>query len=369
MKKNIGLLTIHHTYNYGAMLQAYATYFALQKLGNSVELIDFDNNTFEEERNIFLPCNSIKNLLRNLRTLINYKRQVKRKSNFEDFYSKMKVSPKHYNNEYGWDVTRYDVVLTGSDQTFCLYLTDVPEEMKPFFLNHVKGVKKASYASSMGEKFHKLSESDKIWLQESFQSFDYISVRERKSADYINSLIGIKPQIVLDPVFLLSANEWDVTVSKAVYPKGDYIAFYTVLSEQWVIQYAERIAQITKLPVIALHPRTRFELTTKFNYATENGPEEFVSIIKNAKYVITTSFHATVFSIIFNKLFVSLSIGEGNRLSSLLNMLSLDDRLIKKDNAVPNSLLNAVIDYSVTNNRLKEEIEKSYQFIETALGN
>lgn len=363
----IGLLTIHHAYNYGAMLQAYATFKTLHNLGHDVEFIDYDNYTFAAERQVFLSNRSIGNILRNLRTILQLKSLKIKIEKFEDFYQKCRVGNTHYYNSEDWDTSEYDVVLTGSDQTFSLYLTNNPQEMKPFFLEHVKEVKKISYASSMGEKFFKLQPQDNAWLKERFEAFDFLAVREAKSADFIEKLVGKSPMVVLDPTLLLSREEWEKECVLSRYEAEEYIVFYTVLSEPWVIKYVENISAKTGLRVIAIHSRTRYELNAKFQYIEDAGPGEFLSIIKNAKYVITTSFHATSFSIIFQKQFVSLVIGEGNRLRSLLSSAGLTTQAIGENNQYYVPLLEGTIDYSNVVKLMQKEKSDSLDYLKEAL--
>lgn len=363
----IGLMTIHHAYNFGAMLQSYATLRVLEDLGHDVEFIDYDNKTFAEERRIFLPCNSVGNLFRNIRSILQFKQLRKRIVLYENFYEKFKVSKFNYNHININDVRGYDVIITGSDQTFSLYLTENPIDIRPFFLENIKCSKKISYASSMGEKFHKLTSEDDVWMKKCFADFDHLSVRERGSADYIEKLTGMRPEVVLDPTLLRSAEQWSLDATDTDEVKGDYIAFYTVLSEPWVINYVERFALKTGLKVIAMHQRTRFELKTKFNYVNSLGPSEFLSVIKNAKYVITTSFHATAFSIIFQKQFVSLKIGKGNRLSSLLNLLSLEKHLVSEDYYEDFAILKDQIDFSNSMELLNKERDVSLNYLIDAL--
>lgn len=363
----IGLLTIHHAYNFGAMLQAYATYKVLSDMGHDVELIDYDNENFAGERALMLPNNSFGNIFRNLRSMLHYKQLKKRAMKYEEFYKKMQVSDQCYDSTNLGKVSGYDVVVTGSDQTFSLYLTGNKKDVEPFFQKDIKNTKKISFASSMGEKFYRLTTEDKEWMKERFNEFYALSVREESSADYIEKLAGKRPTVVLDPTLLRDEDEWIQDAVETEYVKVEYIAFYTVLSAPWVIKYVEEIAAKTGLKVIAMHPRTRFEISAKFNYVGDLGPGEFLSVIKNAKYVITTSFHASVFSIIFKKQFVSLKLGEGNRLTSLLNTLNLNKQLVSEKDELNCTLLENKIDYTDPYKSLHKEQEYSLNYLKQAI--
>lgn len=367
IQKKVGILTVHHAYNFGAMLQSYATYRMIKDMGFHAEIIDYDNDTFANERYIFLPFNSVGNIVRNLRSIFQYGQLKQRVEKYEKFYRLIKVSNRKYSNNNIGEVEGYDIVLTGSDQTFCLYLTDNPDDIRPFFLKEIHGVRKVSYASSMGEKFYKLTNEDNTWIGECLNEYSYLSVREEKSVDYISKLIGVQPELVLDPTLLLEENQWTQVMADTKYNNCEYIAFYTVLSEPWVIKYVNALSKKTGLKVVALHPRTRYEINSKFDYVGALGPSEFLSMIKNATYVVTTSFHATAFSIIFKKQFVSLKIGEGNRLRSLLNMLNLDNQLISETSCSDFSILTDRINWEVPYEMLSKEKEKSRSYLLNAL--
>lgn len=161
--KRIGLLTIHHSYNYGGALQAYATYYTLKKICSEydIEFIDYENSTFINRRKIFLPISSFGNVVRNIRNLLHYSKLLARKRKFERFYSGWKKSSRHWVDHINWEDTDYDLVIVGSDQTLSLYLTGNPAEMKPFFLEGLKSCPRFAFSSSMGEEIERLTESEK----------------------------------------------------------------------------------------------------------------------------------------------------------------------------------------------------------------
>lgn len=320
----IGLLTIHHSYNYGAVLQAFAMQTILTELEYKCEIIDYDCTTFKKDRQLLIFPTSIWDIIRDIRTVLNWKKFKQRKYNFEKFISENYIlSDKKWMNECNLNKEDYDIVITGSDQTFCLHLRNNPDEMKAFFLGDCREIKKISYGSSMGEKFSEITEDEKAWMADRLKEYSFLSVREKKSAEYIKKLIGIRPKIVIDPTMLLSRSIWESLIENVKPIEGEYILFYTVISEQWVVDYAEKMSQKLNIRVIAPHHKTRFEMHNNFLRYDNVGPDGFLSLIKNAKYVITTSFHATIFSILFNVPFQSLILGEGNRLHSLLETMNL----------------------------------------------
>ncbi|MEG1886908.1 MAG: polysaccharide pyruvyl transferase family protein [Oscillospiraceae bacterium] len=369
--KKAGIITIHNAYNYGAVLQSVATMKVIENLGVECELIDYDAPKFADDRQLFHKPDSISNIINDIRNLVSYKRLSQRKKAFVQFMNRnYKVSDKKYycEDDFKSEDFNYDYYITGSDQTFSLHLRGDTEEMKPFFLKHAKNGKRISYASSMGEKMEEISEEEKAWLCERFRSYDSLSVREKLSVDYIERLTGSRPQLVMDPTFLMDKMQWDELSADTKYDKDDYILFYSVLSDKWVVDRVKEISKISGLKVIAPHPQNRFELATKFTRAEYCGPDEFVSLIKNAKFVVTTSFHATAFSINYNVPFITFLLGEGNRISSLLNTLGLQEQIVREDEDFRKiDFKNPTMDFKKANENLEAERRKSLKFLKKAL--
>ncbi len=233
-------------------------------------------------------------------------------------------------------------------------------------LPFVKCGRKISYASSMGEKMNELQQQDKEWMAARFKEYDHISVREINAAKFINELTGLKPEIVVDPTLLLDAEDWQKLCTEKIKSKDDYILFYSVLSDSWVIDKVNQISKITGLKVIAPHLKNRYELSTNYTRATEASPTDFLNLIKNAKLVCVTSFHGTVFSLLFNVPFVSFKLGEANRLTNLLNKAGLSDRMITSDSEVQSDFL-LDMDFENANKKIRVEKEHSWDFLKNAL--
>jgi len=139
-----------------------------------------------------------------------------------------------------------------------------------------------------------------------------------------------------------------------------------VLSEDWVVKAVQDLAKKTGLKVIAPHLKNRFEIFVPFKRCDCIGPGEFLSLIKNAKYIVTTSFHATVFAINYKKDFSSFLLGEGNRISSILSDLKLSDRLARTSEELY-AQYQTKVDFSEAEELLEKERAKSFSFLKNAL--
>ena len=362
----VGIITLHNVYNFGAVLQATALLKTIQSKGIDCELINYDSKQMQQDRKMFDFSFSLDSFARNIRTLLSYKRYNRRNNKFNLFMEENYVLSERCETleelkEKGKTFS-YDCIITGSDQTFCLHLRENVESMKPYFLDFAN-LKKMSYASSFGEKLHLNTKEEECWIAEKLQEYSNLSVRETSSAEYVNKLIGIMPKVVLDPTLLLKKNDWRKFEQETKYEKSEYIFFYTVLSDKWVVEEVEELAKMTGLKVIALHLKNRYELNTKFIRIEDVGPAEFLSLLKNAKYVVTTSFHATAFAINYQKNFSSLIVGKGNRIISLLSLLKLTDRIIRGESDEIYAQYEASIDYEKVEPLLEKERASSLDFL------
>ncbi len=367
--KKVGILTIHNSYNYGAVLQAYATLKTFQNLGAEAELVDYSTNISRESKKFLLFPSNKRRIKHDIRNLCHPKRFLERKHIFEKFFREnMQISHKSYSSKNYESIANenYDYIVTGSDQTFNLNLNKNENwhDREVYFLPFDFEGKKVSYSASMGEKISTYTDEQKEFMLNCFRDYDFLSVREEVAADFIENLTESRPKVIYDPTLAVSREEWDKLCTKPLHNKK-YILFYTVLSEPWVIEYVKNISKATGLEVVAAHPQNSLEIGCNFSRASNSGPGEFISLIKNAEYVITTSFHGTVFSAIYKKPFYSLILGEGNRIGNLLSKASLEKRIIRKGEE--KELDFDVSDFGNIDSFLKEAEETNINFIKSAL--
>ena len=359
--KKIGIITIHYNCNYGAVLQTYALQETLCEYGFEAEIINYINDIDKRRLDLFGE-----GFIRNMRTLLSLRRKIRRIKGFKNFifnrYNLSSVTVYNPNqlSEYLFD---YDVYITGSDQTFNLLLYDNPEISKPYFLPFVSNAKKISYASSCGEKISVFPPEIKDWMKKALSSYNQIAVRENTTADFIASLGIAHPLTVLDPTLLITKSKWDTLAIPTKYPANSYILFYSVLSDSWVIKEVKKIAKKYNLKVVVPHLMNKFETFSGFTRADDCSPEEFLSLVRNAAFVCTTSFHGTVFSVLYEKNFVSFVLGEGNRIKSLLNSLDLSDRIISNERDKAEEIINKDINYEAVNDKLTKLRETSLQYL------
>jgi len=255
---------------------------------------------------------------------------------------------------------KYDAIIVGSDQVWNDSITGASDE---YYLPKLRNdTLKISYAASFGKK--ELSVYQKDCISRYLPSFLALSIREEDGCDDIKGIIKKDAQIVLDPVFLTSKQDWMVQCSKSrrKEPEEKYMLFYSLSFDPELIRFANKIAAEQNLKIYSIHPtamKCRVNGTQLFNV----GPYEFLSLIKNAEIVCTDSFHATAFSVIFEKKYGHIrKYDKESRVESLLH------RLNAYKNAEKLNASNVIMDLSdVDKLNLDELVKNSKDFLLNAL--
>lgn len=354
----IGILTFHCAHNYGAVLQCYALQETLKSMGHDVEVIDYRPGFLTYSR--FLNTNKLKagNILVRIKNLIGELLLLQKKNIryyvYEHFIkSYLNLSDKI--KKYQQIPSCYDIYIIGSDQVWNKKITKGYHN--PYFgvFNFKKGTKKyISYAASMETDY--LGEDDNV-LRNLLSNFDAISVREKHLIDLLQPLTDKHISLVLDPTLIVDINIWHKIAIKPKI-KNKYILIYQVKTNPNVFTVAKSIAEQTGSVIVNLFAWVdRFN--KKYEYKCES-PEKFLGWIKYAECIITTSFHGTAFSIIFEKNFYTLHVDSGNtRISSLLTNLGLGNRLVYNDE-IP---MYSQIDYDLSKEKLKCMKNDSMKFL------
>jgi hypothetical protein len=363
-----GLITFHYAHHYGAQLQAYALKRSVEKLGMQCEIIDYVRPDNLSGSSLFKSGISPRTLLSNIHTLVHYKRFKTRSDRFLSFYrSRLKPGTRRYNSytELLADPPVYDFLICGSDQVWNPLIFSEKTFDPSFFLGFSQGSKRIAYAPSFG--ISSIPEDKKDLLRSYLEKFDAISVREAQGASIIRELAGRDVPVVLDPTLLINESDWSLLCSASVTDKP-YILSYFISDPTPFFPVLRRIQEKLRLPVICLcGSRKKIPGTVKTIY--DAGPEEFLGLFRNAGFVLTNSFHGTVFSIQFKKPFYSFRIRKdssaevNSRLVNLLNILGLEDRLSGTDAAIDSI---EEIDYGPVIKKLENKREESLDYLRQA---
>lgn len=368
--KKVGTLTYHRSHNYGSVLQAYALEKVINSIDNtSCEIIDYYPPNYELLYSVFVKNNSVRNVARNLYVLLKQYRQKKNRfNNFVKFQDRYNVSEKSFieNIELLKDIDgKYDTIVCGSDQIWCV---DAPDFSMAYLMPNLQNVKKVAYAPSMGYG-NFLGYSKEKEIKAALEKFDAVSVREKDGAEKIKALMGgdYNVQVVLDPTFLLPIEEYDKICEDRLI-KEDYIFFYSVGFREQNATIMEWVAKKTGLPVYTLATNTSSNKYKGYGikFVENSTPEAFLSLIKNAKIVFSSSFHGNVFSVIFRKNFYSLyTVKDGlreddPRLNTLFESLNLPNRAVDINN-FDKIDYNQIFEYD--DEKINSEIKRSKEFL------
>lgn len=359
-------ITCHHVYNHGAYLQAIALVTYLQTLGHDTEIINYRPDYLRGHFNLWHIEHKYKKIgLGWLYLLVKLPSRLialKRKKVFDKFYKKhIQTTSQEYHSidELKANPPVADCYIAGSDQIWNTTFKNGTDS--GFYLDFGdKTVKRISYAASFATD--KLANTATDFVKEKLCNFDYISVRESSGLNILNNL-GYNGVEVVDPVFLLPQECWSDFASHDGYSKG-YILIYDFENSQEISKIAERLAKLQKLKIYSVGSR-------KLKYANRNyinyDPTTFVGLIKNAKYVISNSFHGSAFALIFNKKFFVVNRVDGLnvRMRDLLTKYELHSRIISID--VTDEELLAAINYQHINSLINIDILKSKEFLNKAL--
>lgn len=343
MGKKVGIMTLYHkTYNYGAQLQAYALQKSVEKLGYECELINFQWS--------------------GIRTIMNYESGGKNVGRFRAFSQAIPHSVRlytPYNIEECAD--DYDIFICGSDQIWGANLNMPVFVLPQITLSFVPEDKtKIAYAASMGGSV--ATERIRDALASSVARLDAISVRETSAIPFMSEMTGRQVTAVLDPTLLLPADEWRTVLIPE--DAGKYILVYSIGKNVILDAAAKSLSEKLGYEVFSL----------SYTDSDTAGPKEFLGLIDNAEFVLTNSFHGTVFSILFHKQFLAFSVDTSSpefsknvRIIDLLHSVNLKDRFINDTTVDVEKRLTDTIDYNSVERILHDKRKSSMEFLNDSL--
>ncbi len=324
----------YNSKNYGGNLQAYALCKVLDQMGMNAEQISFDRYANRKRSRITVK-KIAKNIFYGLSKLrsVSIREGLKHRNHRLDAFNRNVIphTTTIYNEKnISQCVDNYDVFITGSDQVWhpVAYCSAYGLEFVPS--NKIK----LSYAASLASS--EITDEYRSILKRSLADFNGISVRESSSVELLKDIVTTKIHVSLDPVFLLSQDHWDEVCSNFTV-ESPYIFCYFLGDNKFVRMLTEKYAKEHNLKVVTLPHLLGSYRKCDANFGDERlydvSPEDFIALIKNAQMIFTDSFHAAVFSIIYEKEFVVFNRAAGGtagamktRLNCLLDTFNLSDR-------------------------------------------
>lgn len=366
MSRKIGIITFHSAHNYGAMLQAYALQKKIENMGQEVNIIDYRTSKIDNQYKVFNiksknPIKVIKKIITSIRF---YKLNSKRFKTFEKFMNENMKLSKRISKIKDLDKYKFDAYITGSDQVWNPNI--VGELSDVYTLNFGdNNLKRISYAASIGNGF--IEEKYKSDYKEKISNINYVSVREEDARRCLKEIINKNIEVVLDPTLLLTKSEWNKEIENYNREREKYILAYVVQENEEYLKIVNDLSKKTGLKVIHFSMKNHGYKNILKSAYTE-GPLEFVNYIKNAEYVVATSFHATVFSIIFNKKFFIVPHKQtGARVTNLLDKLGIKGRTFNTYEEFKDVDYTFETDWENVNKKLEEERQKSMNWLNNAI--
>lgn len=329
------ILTFSTAKNFGAQLQAFGLQYALRNISIEAYHIKIKGGTHSKD---------FKSLVRDLLS-------QQQKNAYRRF---QKENLDFYKGEYASDNIEvlnkeFDAFVSGSDQVF-----NMKNGVDPiYFQEFVDSCrKKISYAASMGIKEVPAQYQEKIGMD--LDRFDTISVRERDAVEELRQFTKTSIVRNIDPVFLPTREEWDKIAVEPKYTKPYIFVYGTEMTNEFV-NIARQLKAATRYKIYSVFPMKGAEaLYLKI------GPAEFIGYIKNAAYVVTTSFHCTAFSIIYEKNLIEvLHSTTGSRARGLLELFDKTDCIYENENYD----LTKQVDYHNTRQVIEQERKAGYEFL------
>lgn len=396
--RKTGILTLYYkNYNFGGMLQAYALPRACHYLGVDTEQITYDYRQKDVscikagraqrikaafQKGVLTGSGYIISKTWNKfrsKTVAKKEREqlAARRKQFDKFQELVSHSGKVYTYaDFANGMDQYSAIICGGDQIWNDWGASNEENaIKSFTLQFPTTAKKVSYGASTHTS---LSETFLKVLLDGLVDFDFLAVREKSVAKFLAEKLQREVVPVLDPALLLTAEQWDEV---AVQPQIDqkFVTCYFLGKGAKKYRAVERLVKVTQtisvtFPCMEADGYTLQDETFGDIRDFTSGPAEFVGLIKSAECVITDSFHAIVFSLIYHKPFYvferNTQVGGGtmnSRIHDFLEEFGLKDRLVTPERLEKKKTIEP-IDYTYADKVLARRRKESYDYLKTALG-
>ncbi len=352
MNNKVGILTFQYAQNYGALLQAFALKESLRKLGFKPIIIDrYPNNPqkiFWKTRLLYLIKGNIFNNFKN---------------KFLKPITNRMLTPLDLDLIGQYNL---DSIVVGSDQVWRLEHTDVGYN---YFLDFIKdnSIKKISYAVSFGIEDWSSGESTIQDLKNLVNEFKSVSVREDSAINICLKLFGVNATLVLDPVLLLSKEDYICSFNLANH-EFNSIATYILDNNNDKQKIINDISARLKSNIFNILPIRSNPSKWNLLFGMKISITDWVDRIANSKFIITDSFHGMVLSILFNKQFIVIGNEKRglSRFTSLLKLVGLEDRIILNSYSI-GSLVGSTINYEEVNQKISTLRSFSLNYLKSSL--
>lgn len=348
-------VTTQRSLNYGAVLQAYALHRVQKELGIDNYLLDVEKTSSKYEKYPeHLSKRTMIVAILNTMWFFHRKEMNRLVSRFNSFVDEnINSTDVHDINSLKQNWPKADFYITGSDQVFGLR-----GEWDAIRTLNFGGesIRRFSYAASLGE--YDWNDDEKSVFREILEKYKMVSVREMYAKKYLQTFTEKQINVHIDPVFLLERQKWEEMIREPII-KENYILCYPLIGNDRLQYVLNELKRLTGYKVISIQdiPVKRVKAD---RYFYDAGPIEYLNLIRYSEFVVTTSFHGTAFSAIFNKPFYTLIKNyKSQRMTGLLNMLGLDSRLYSDDTIISTD----PVDFTYCNRVIEMEKKRSIEYL------
>lgn len=378
----IGIITLPFNTNYGGILQAWALQTVLRKLGH--EAITINRKTagmsikmkvLSVGRRILLTAAGKKNIV--IRTWPNNHEDQIISQHTNRFIHENMITTRLFKSESDFSKLKtdgFEAYVVGSDQVWRPKYSPIIENHFLGFAQHEKNIKRVAFAASFGVDNWEYSADETLKCRALASKFDAIAVREDSGITLCEKYLNTNAIRVVDPTLLISAEEYIALVEKDSIPElqGSLLNYVldTAPEKQETIK---KINEILQYKTFSTMPETSFRESGKNSLQQCVFPPvtNWIRGFMDARFVVTDSFHGTVFSILFNKPFLAIGNPKRgmSRFVSLLKTFGLEDRLIEVNSPNIKNLVQQPIDFDKVNLILEHERSAAFSFLNEALSN
>lgn len=343
----IGILTYSRAYNYGAFLQAYALKTYIESLGHTVEFVDYESERHSSayscfNREFFKSLGLRGKLSYFVKSVVSLRRNLIRHRKMDNLQRRLL----NLNGECCHDLSlleknKYDCMVYGSDQIWRKSSLNPGGAFDAVYWGEgFCNTKKIAYAPSMG--IIDINSNDRNFIKSHLSNFAHLSCRELDLIDAISGYTSKAITQVVDPVFLLDYSVWDNKIKARRFRFSSYVLIYNLMHDDNVVKTANILAKKYGLEIVEITGAVQ-PFRYGRNVLQACDPFDFIALIKNARYVIASSFHAVAFSVIFKKDFYAMGMkNNSGRVRTLLESCGLGNRLINE----PSQIEELHVDYS-----------------------
>lgn len=337
----VGIITIYDAFNYGSYLQAYAMQKILEKLGHEVTILDCSRSKYLKIRNII----------------------SKRPSQFIVKLKKLMAYSKSWNelNIKSYKKQQFDIIIIGSDEVWNIKNKSF-EHWPEYFGYNLNARKVIAYAPSCGFTTFEELTNDKYCVN-GIKQLDHIFARDDITKSICEAIRGCECKKVVDPT-LLYLDRWKNEAKPYPNIADNYILYYSYNQKPLMLNHIKQFAKEKNLKVIVAG--------FKYDWCDESlivEPKQFLTLMKNAKYVVTTTFHGSVFAVIFKRKFIGFYPNKNPKVHDFLKQVGLEHRVYIQN--MPyyefKNILEETIDYNNIHNKLKEKIKGSMELLINAM--